>query len=121
MAEQKYSSEEEVEKYVKEQEGTDDSVGSKIVDTSGVAKPWEKKDEQVSLSNQIGWQQIKLKDLPTQGLFYPKDTEIVIRAATGAEVRHWSTLDENDLSMLDDMLNYVLERCVQVKSKATHT
>jgi hypothetical protein len=77
--------------------------------------PWEKSPEHIELGNQIGWEKINLKDLPTQGLFYPVDTEIVITSATAAEIRHWSTISEDDLSALDDMLNYVIERCAKIK------
>jgi hypothetical protein len=57
-----------------------------------------------------------MKDLPSLGLFYPTDTKIMIRSALGGEIRHWSTLVEDDISVLDDMLNYIIERCVTVKS-----
>ncbi|MFW6246695.1 MAG: hypothetical protein ACOC22_00770 [bacterium] len=90
-------------------------VGSPIQDTSSVKKPWEHNQEKISMANQIGWQKIPTKELPSQGLFYPEDTEVVIRAATAAEIRHWSTLDESDPSQLDDMLNYILERCAVIK------
>lgn len=92
-----------------------DSVGSPLTDTPKENLPWQKKEEQISLSNKIGWSPIKLIDLPTQGLFYPEGTEIVIKAAESAEIRHWSTLNEDDLSMLDDMLNYIIERCAAIK------
>ncbi len=65
--------------------------------------------------NELGWERLKITDLPTQGLFYPEGAEVVIRSATAAEIRHWSTLNEEDLFVLDDMLNYVLERCCSVK------
>ena len=124
--EKKYSDEEKIAEFVKSQEGEVavnpvEAVGTPIQSTEGAPLPWQKKDDHVSLANQIGWQQIKVPDLPTQGLFYPKETEVVIRAATGAEIRHWSTLNEQDLSALDDMLNYVIERCVQVKNKSFQT
>lgn len=90
------------------------SIGS-IQDTSGVQKPWEKSPNKTDFGNQIGWQKIAINDLPTQGLFYPEGTEIIIRAATAGEIRHWSTLNEDNLSALDDMLNYVIERCSKIK------
>lgn len=90
-------------------------VGAPIQDTSDVQKPWEKTKEEVTLSNEIGWQKLPIKDLPTQGLFYPEGTEIVIRPATAGEIRHWSTINESDLSALDDMLNYIVERCAKIK------
>jgi len=91
------------------------SVGAPIQDMSNVQKPWEKSPEQVQFANQLGWQKLPIQDLPTQGLFYPEGTEILIRAATAGEIRHWSTLNEENLSVLDDMLNYVLERCAKIK------
>jgi hypothetical protein len=111
----KYSNEDELEEFVKTQEQLNEpeTVGTPIVQTN--LTPNIKKN--ISAGNELGWQQIKLGDLPTQGLFYPENTEIIIRAAVGAEIRHWSTLDETNLSLLDDMLNYVIERCVQVKHK----
>ncbi len=119
--------ESKLEDFVKEKEGDiapgpakvsvkkSDQVGAPLTDTPKENMPWQKNKDQISLGNQIGWDQIKLADLPTQGLFYPEGTEIAIKAATGAEIRHWSTLNEDDLSALDDMLNYVIERCATIK------
>lgn len=70
---------------------------------------------QYSLQNEIGWVKLKLEDLPTKGLFYLDGTEIAIKAATGNEIRHWSTLNEEDINGMDDMLNYILERCCTVR------
>jgi len=96
-------------------------VGKPIEDTTGIHKPWEKKQSQIDLANEIGWHQITLTDLPTQGLFYPEGTSIAIRAAMANEIRHWSTINEDDLSALDDMLNYVLERCAKIKYPEGHS
>lgn len=66
----------------------------------------------------LGYLKIPVSSLPTQGLFYPEGTEISIRAARGAEIKHWSTMNEDDLSQLaqtDDILNYIIERCVSVR------
>jgi hypothetical protein len=92
---------------------TDGQVGPPITTIPGTKLPWEK---DLPLGNQIGWIPLPVADLPTRGLFYPLDTTIAIRSATGAEIRHWSTLEETDLSALDDMLNYIVERCVTIKS-----
>lgn len=77
--------------------------------------PFQKREEQISANNQIGWQSLPIQDLPTKGMFYPSDATVSIRSATAQEIRHWSTINEEDLSTLDDMLNYVLERCVAYK------
>lgn len=111
MAEE--TTEEKLKKFAEAEE--QQSIGSSIQNTADIRKPWQKSQEEISFSNQLGWQKINLFDLPTQGLFYPEGTEITIRAAIASEIRHWSTLNETDLSALDDMLNYVLERCAKIK------
>ena len=61
---------------------------------------------------------IDVASLPTQGMFYPEGTEIRIRAARGEEIKHWSTMNDQDLNQLsqvDDILNYVVEGCVSVE------
>jgi hypothetical protein len=97
-------------------QGGENQVGSPITPTNSKNLPWQKSDEQIDKANAIGWDKIPIKDLPTQGLFYPEDAEITIRAASSGEIRHWSTLNEDDLSSLDDMLNYIVERCSAIKS-----
>ena len=120
-----------LENFIKEKEGDMNSEGAsiskntkeekpKIIDDKNVVKPWEKNNKSNPNSDnstalEIGWDEIPIKDLPTQGLFYPEGTKIIIRAASGAEIRHWSSLSEEDLSALDDMLNYVIERCSAIK------
>lgn len=128
------SEEDKLKKFVEEQEGTEDSkapkeakvtpvkkesVGAPLTETPKENLPWQKSEQQISLGNQVGWDKISLKDLPTQGLFYPDGTEIAIRSASAGEIRHWSTLNEDDLSALDDMLNYILERCCSVKGSTS--
>lgn len=112
---EKENQEKILQNFVEKQEGTNTipQVGPKITEIPNTKMPWEKN---LPLGNQLGWIPLPITDLPTRGLFYPADTDIAIRAATGGEIRHWSTLQEEDLSALDDMLNYVIERCVTIKS-----
>lgn len=104
--------EENLKRYVEEEEATSRSkTGRNVIEAPAMNIPGMRSEQQVSLGNTIGWQKLPMKDLPTKGMFYPEDAEIAIRSASAGEIRHWSTLNENDPSMLDDMLNYVLERC----------
>lgn len=105
--------EEILKSYVEGEEGTA-PVGPKLTEVKDVKKPWEKT---LPIANQLGWIPLPITDLPTQGLFYPEGTVVAIRSATGAEIRHWSILQETDLSALDDMINYVIERCVTIKTE----
>lgn len=64
--------------------------------------------------NELGWKNVPIESLPTSGMFYPTGTKIAIRAASVAEIRHWSTLDETDGYAIDEALNFIIERCVQI-------
>jgi hypothetical protein len=109
------NNEEKLKEFVQSQEGSSptSSIG---VPLSASPTPSTFKATGVhDTLNELGWEKIKISDLPTQGFFYPDGTEINIRSATSGEIRHWSTLNEEDLSALDDMLNYVIERCSNIK------
>jgi len=106
--------EDQLREFMEEEESK--KTSPKIIEAPAMKMPGARSEDQISLGNRIGWQKLPLHDLPTKGLFYPESTDILIRAATSAEIRHWSTLQENDPSALDDMLNYVLERCCTYKT-----
>lgn len=78
----------------------------------------EKNEElqEVQRSTGLGYLPLKVEDLPSRGMFYPEGTKIFIRAASGGEIRHWSMTNEEDLSEIDDALNYMLERCMSMSS-----
>jgi hypothetical protein len=72
-------------------------------------------EEEKTVIEDIGWIRVKLETLPSQGIFYPHGTEITIRAAMAAEIRHWSTIDEEDLLSLDDALNRIVDKCCKIR------
>ena len=67
----------------------------------------------------LGWHELPLDSLPSRGRFYPADTSIKIRSAKVAEIRHFSTMDENNLLDIDEKLNAIVESCTQVSSRTT--
>lgn len=67
----------------------------------------------------LGWHELPVNSLPSRGRFYPTDISIKIRAAKVAEIRHFSTMDENNLLDIDEKLNSIVESCTQVSSKTT--
>ena len=76
-------------------------------------------NQNTTIIEDIGWIKVNLESLPSQGAFYPVGTDITIRAASAAEIRHWSTIDENDLLGIDDALNRIVDRCCKVKFPKT--
>jgi hypothetical protein len=70
--------------------------------------------ENVSQMPAVGWKNVPVENLPSQGLFYPKGTTIQIKAASVKEIRHFSTIDEDDYIDSDDKLNFILESCSKI-------
>ena len=62
----------------------------------------------------LGWQQLDIKSLPSQGLFYPEGTKVFVRAATGGEIKHWSTMNVEKIEEVDEHINYVIEKCCKI-------
>lgn len=57
------------------------------------------------------WKKIPLENLPSQGFGYPPGSEISIRSAEVGEIRHFSTIDENDPIDIDDKINHIVSKC----------
>lgn len=81
-------------------------------------KAQEYAQQEISEENRrmgMGFIPVPVESLPTRGMFYPEGTKLMIRAASGREISHWSMTNETELTEVDDALNYMLERCVTVK------
>jgi hypothetical protein len=117
MSEENHNFEEEARKLVESAEGTPTSTPlaeEATIKSLGKAQKFTQQEES-PLAGDIGWKNVPLANLPSQGLFYPEGTEVAIRAASVAEIRHWSTIDENDALGIDDMLNFVIEKCCRIR------
>lgn len=63
----------------------------------------------------LGWKPVPVDNLPSGGKFYPDGTTLEIRAAQVQEIRHFSTIDENDPLDMDDKLNLIIDKCMRLK------
>src|SRR6056300_477422 len=64
----------------------------------------------------LGWVQLNLNELPSQGKFYPTDAVLKIRSAKVAEIRAFSIMDEGNLIDIESNLNAIVKGCTQFKS-----
>jgi hypothetical protein len=55
------------------------------------------------------------ENFPSRGLFYSTDTRFFIRAAEVKEIRHFSTIDEQDPFSVDEALNEILKSCLMIR------
>lgn len=66
------------------------------------------------INDSMGYVNIPLDCLPSQGRFYPENTRISIRAARVAEIREFSIVDENDPKDIRDKMTYIVSQCTKV-------
>jgi len=66
------------------------------------------------LNAMVGYTPLDLNKFPSKGKFYREDFEIHIRAAKVAEIRSFSTVDENNLKEVDDGLNNIVLSCTKI-------
>ena len=71
-------------------------------------------DKAQSTDQALGWMVLDQSTLPSMGKFYPADCLIKIRSAKAAEIRHFSTMDENNYIDMEEKLNSIVESCAQV-------
>jgi len=67
----------------------------------------------------LGYHSLAVNALPSAGMFYPKGTQVHIRSAKVAEIRHFSTIDEQNILDVDEKLNNIVEACTRVTSDKT--
>lgn len=87
----------------------------------GKSEAWKSQNERAeTIGVDIGWKPFPADNLPSAGMFYPDGATFAIRPASVSEIRHFSTIDENDPLDLDDKLNMVIDKCLQIKFPDRH-
>ena len=64
----------------------------------------------------LGYHSVDMETLFSRGRFYPQDTKISIRSAKVAEIRHFSTMNENSLLDIEEKLNGIVKACMRIES-----
>lgn len=83
-------------------------LGKVSMDNFGQARPERSADQF------LGWMVLDQEELPSKGKFYPRDCVIKIRSARASEIRHFSTMDENNYIDMEEKLNHIVEMCTQI-------
>ena len=83
-------------------------LGKVSMDNFGQGRPDKSADQF------LGWMVLDQEELPSKGKFYPNGCVIKIRSARAAEIRHFSTMDENNYIDMEEKLNHVVEMCTQI-------
>ena len=73
--------------------------------------------ENISSANFMdGWIDVDKSLLGERAQFYPEDWQFRIRPATVEAIRNWSTIDDTNVSVVDDVFNEVIKSCVAIVS-----
>jgi hypothetical protein len=83
-------------------------LGKVSMDNFGQSRPDKTSDEF------LGWMVLDQSELPSKGKFYPNGCVIKIRSARAAEIRHFSTMDEENYIDMEEKLNHIVEMCTQI-------
>lgn len=83
-----------------------------------VVKETEEYSEELKDSSvPLGYHKLPTNLLPSKGRFYPDDLVIFIRAAQAKEIRHWSTIDDEDPVDIVNHLNEIIKSCTRFKTQ----
>lgn len=62
-----------------------------------------------------GYHEIWSENFPSKGFFYSSNTRFFIRPAEVKEIRHFSTIDEQNPFSVDEALNEILKSCLMIR------
>jgi hypothetical protein len=68
-----------------------------------------------------GYHEIFAENFPSKGFFYPTEARFFIRAASVKEIRHFSTINEQDPFTIDEALNEILKGCLMIRFPGKQT
>tara|TARA_B100001287_G_scaffold250816_1_gene231599 strand:+ start:537 stop:1559 length:1023 start_codon:yes stop_codon:yes gene_type:complete len=66
----------------------------------------------------LGYVPLAMETLFSQGRFYPQDAQISIRSAKVAEIRHFSTMQEENILDIEEKLNNIVKSCMRFTSRS---
>lgn len=103
-------------KELADMEGTAKDISAETVGNLGrVQLTRDVEEELKDINEKIGYVPLLMENLPSKGKFYRDDMRISIRSSKVAEIRDFSTMDENNLFDVDEKLNNILNSCTRVE------
>ena len=119
MSKNEETYEETLQKEFEMSQSKDDGVVKDLgrvrdVTGSGTHKEYIDNDDMDRINDLVGFRNIPLTDLPSQGRYYPDNTKITIRAARVDEIHEFSSINEEDASDVIDKMTYIVSKCVKI-------
>lgn len=63
-----------------------------------------------------GWQVVNRSLFGERDIYYPADWEFRIKPATVEAIRNWSTIDDENPTVIDDVFNEIVKSCFQIRT-----
>ncbi len=63
-----------------------------------------------------GWMHVDRSLFGERDIYYPKDWEFRIRPATVEAIRNWSTIDDENPNVVDDVFNEIIKSCFSIRT-----
>lgn len=63
-----------------------------------------------------GWQVVDRRLLGERDIYYPTDWQFRIKPATVEAIRNWSTIDDENPNVVDDVFNEIIKSCFQIRT-----
>jgi hypothetical protein len=99
-----------------------DEISTEVKPTSlGKASSYSTRENGDEPALLPGYHEIWSENFPSRGLFYPKNARFFIRAASVKEIRHFSTIDEQDPFSIDEALNEIVKGCLMIRYPGKQT
>ena len=73
--------------------------------------------ESTTMAGESGWKLVKIDNIPSLGMMYPENLEVLIRSVKVSEIRHWSIIDEHDPLDVFEKIAFVLGECSKFNVK----
>lgn len=75
-------------------------------------------DLPVEYSIMDGWTPIDRERMGIRGKFYPEDWQFRIKPATVEAIKNWSSIDEENIAVTNNVFNEVMKSCVSISTAA---
>lgn len=66
-----------------------------------------------------GWVPINRSDMGFRSQFYPQSWQFRVRPATVEAIRNWSSIDEENLAVVNNVMNEIIRSCVSIYDEVT--
>jgi|AntRauTorcE11897_2_1112592.scaffolds.fasta_scaffold06761_3 phage FluMu protein Com len=99
-----------------EEKGYENAIDEEAkVSNMGKIERFDYAEKEVSdTERKFGWHQLYAENFPSGGRYYSSDMKVLIKAATVNEIRHFSTIDENDPYSVDEAITDLLKICTKI-------